>query len=457
MRLALVLVLIAACSADDEPPDTRDIALRLADLPGVTVSVGPPDQATPGYRYFVLQVTQPVDHDDPGGATFQHEVSLIHLDVAAPMIAFTTGYDDYARGAASEPAQLLVANQISIAHRLFGTSRPATPDWSTLTIEQMAADEHHIIALLKPIYDAAWISSGGSKGGMTATYHRRFYPDDVDGTVAYVAPLSFSIPDARYAAYLASLGDPACAAAVRAVAKEMLQNRRAALLTRAQSQAAIDGFSYTRIPIGPALESAILDLEWSYWQYSGARVCGSVPPTTASDDTLFQFLDFISPVSFSDDRETAAYEAYFYQAYAQLGSPGTVSIRGDLVAADLAPLRQYSEADFAGTLPLGVPIPTHDPSAMADIDDWIQHDADRMIFVYGQWDPWSGGMYRLGGAADSLELTVPAGTHDSSLLDLPPGDLDLALTKLEAWTGVTPRVQQATRRSMLRPRTNALR
>ena len=33
---------------------------------------------------------------------------------------------------------------------------------------------------------------------MTAIYHRRFYPDDVDGTVPYVAPISFGAPDLRY-------------------------------------------------------------------------------------------------------------------------------------------------------------------------------------------------------------------------------------------------------------------
>ena len=65
-------------------------------------------------------MTQPVDHTMPGGATFQQEVSLIHVDRAAPMIALTTGYNDYYRDAPGEPTLLLRANQISIEHRFFG-------------------------------------------------------------------------------------------------------------------------------------------------------------------------------------------------------------------------------------------------------------------------------------------------------------------------------------------------
>ena len=460
-RIACALALAAAACGDNLPgpaapdaqgPDTRDIAVRLAELPGVLVHEVPPVSAPAGYRYFVLQVTQPVDHDAPSGATFQQEVSLIHRDVTAPMVAVTTGYDDYNRDFPAEPTELLAANQISIEHRYFGTSRPDPADWSKLTIKQMADDEHAIVELLKPIYGAAWLSTGGSKGGMTASYHHRFYPDDVAGTLAYVAPLSFAIPDPRYATFLAATGTPACATAVRAVAKEMLQNRRAALLALAQAQATTDGLAYTRIAIAPALESAILDLEWSYWQYSGVGACSSVPATTATDAALFHFLDQISPVSFSDDPQTAEFDAYFYQAYAQLGSPGTVGIRGDLVSQDLSAFTQFTDSDYLGSLPVGVPVPAYDPAPMLDIDHWIQHDAAHFVFEYGEYDPWTGGAYHLGAATDALELTAPQGTHNSELIDLATADRDAALAKLAAWTGVTPALPPSPRPALARPR-----
>jgi hypothetical protein len=461
--MLLLAALAVACGDDgpvtaiDAPPtpdtaDTRDILERLRALPGVAVTEEQPVNAPPGYRYFVLQVTQPVDHGAPAGATFQQRVSLIHIDAAAPMIALTSGYADFSRDFASEPTALLRANQISIEHRFFGTSRPEPADWSRLTVKQMADDQHAIVVLLRDIYRAAWLNTGGSKGGMTATYHRRFYPDDVAGTVAYVAPLSFSIPDTRYAANIDTVGTPSCRTAIRAATTEMLQNRRAALLAREQAQANTQGYSYTRIAIGPAVEAAITDLEWTFWQYYGIGFCDAIPPVTATDDELFAFLDGVSSVSFGSDDTTAEFEAYFYQAYAELGSPGLVSNRGDSLPAHLAALRQFTEADYAGTFPAGVPIPTHDPAAMQDIDTWVQTEGKGLVFIYGEWDPWSGGKYRLGNATDALELVAAEGTHGAGILDLAPTDREAVLAKLTAWTGVTPSSSAPKRHARLRHR-----
>jgi len=454
LRFAVLAVLVAACGDDapatpdapagpDAPPDAdaRDIADRLAALPNVTVTEQP-NENSPGYRYFVLQFTQPVDHEAPG-ATFQQRVSLIHRDVAAPMIALTTGYEDYFRDFAAEPTRLLAANQISIEHRYFAGSRPVDPDWTKLTIAQMAADQHAIVVALKAIYGAAWISTGASKGGMTASYHRRFYPDDVDGTIAYVAPLSLAIPDARYLPQFETIGgsDPTCRDRIRALMTEMLANRRAALLTLAQTDAVNGGHAYTRIALDAALESAIRDLEWTFWQYYGLAYCDTLPttePALIADAQLWGILQAYSQVSFQNDDNTASFEAYFYQAYAQLGSPGTLAVRGDSAPAFLAPHVMFTESDYRGGLPIGVPVPAHDPAPMLDIDTWIQAEGARFIFVYGEFDPWTGGTYRLGDATDSLLLTVAGGTHGASLDDLAPADRAAALAKLAAWTGVTP-------------------
>lgn len=446
-----------AARPDAAAPDAAlDIADQLAALPGVTVTELTPTHAPAGYRYFQLQVTQPVDHAVPSGATFTQEVSLLHRDATAPMIAATTGYDDYIHDRAAEPTRLLAANQISIEHRFFGTSRPDPADWSTLTVRQAADDEHAIIALLSGIYHGPWVTTGASKGGMTAVFHRRFYPDDVAGTLAYVAPLSLAIPDARYAPFLDDVGTPACRDAVRAIAREMLENRRAALVALAQDQADTTGLVYTRIALGPAVEAAIADLEWTFWQHYGLAACPAVPATNATDQDLFDFLDLVSPVGFSADGDTAAYEAYFYQAYAQLGSPGPVSVRGDSPPAQLAALRQYTEDDYVGTLPLGEPVPVHDPAIMADIDQWVRTAGHRLVFVYGQWDPWTAGAFQLGAATESLAAVVAQGTHGSRVMDLDLADRTAVFAALATWTGVTP-TPSAARRAPTPPLSRATR
>jgi hypothetical protein len=429
--LGLLAAVLPACGDNDtEAPE--DVLGKLRALDGVTVEQV--ETRTKPYSYYVLRFTQPVDHTSPGGPTFQQRVSLLHRDLDAPMIALTSGYWDYYGDNLYELTELLAANQISIEHRYFGESRPDPADWTHLTIRQMADDQHRIITALRTIYPGAFLSTGGSKGGMTATYHRRFYPDDVDGTVPYVAPISFGAPDPRYAGFLDTIGPPACRDAVRAAATEMLQYRRAALHAEAEAQAAKGGHGYTRIAIGPALEASIVSLEWAFWQYYGVNFCIQVPSPSASDADLWKFLDRISPVTDNDDASIGRFEAYYHQAYSQLGFP-------DGGAAYLEQLLLYKDEDYDRALPAG--IPSYDNSeAMQDIEVFVKTRSSRLLFLYGQWDPWTGGMYGLGGAADSLLLVQPQGTHGARLARLPETARALAFEKLRAWTGVQPALPQ---------------
>jgi PS-10 peptidase S37 len=443
-QLAWAVVLLAgACGDNIKGPDPNDPATLLAELqalPNVHDVTEMPTSHV-GYHYFVLHFTQPVDHADPGGQTFLEEVSLIHADVAAPLVIHTSGYWDYYLDTPVEPTVLLGANQISIEHRFFGTSRPDPADWTKLTIEQMADDEHAIVASLATIYRGAKLSTGGSKGGMTAMFYRRFFPGDVDGTLPYVAPISYAAPDPRYVPYLEQVGDAACRAQVRAVAVAMLQTYRADFVADAQSEAIAMGYTYTRVAIGPAVESAIVSLEWTFWQYYGESYCTVVPdPGTTTSDDLYAFLDMISPVSASDDEQDGELEAYDYQAYFQLGYPD------DGTEDYLKPYEMYTDADYTGYMPQGVAMPTYDGgAAMQDIASWVASDGDRLLFAYGQWDPWSGGMYALGSAADSAIYVEPAGTHDSDLVGMGASDEAAAFAMLADWTGVTPMQGHAVR------------
>jgi hypothetical protein len=432
---ALLALAVGLAACGDNSPDSNDpaaFAEKLRKLDGVTVEQAQTDAQ--GYTYFILRFTQPVDHGDPGGPAFRQRVSLLHRSIEAPVIALTSGYWDYYGDSIYELTSLLGANQISIEHRYFGESRPDPADWSKLTIRQMADDEHRIVTALRDLYPGAFLATGPSKGGMTATYYRRFYPDDVDDTVPYVAPISFAAPDARYAGFLDTIGPPACRSALRAAATEMLQNRRAGLLSRAQDQANEAFHAYTRIPLGPALESSIAGLEWSFWQYFGVTYCTKVPAPTASDLEMWQFLDLIAPVTDSDDESIDQFEAYYHQAYAQLGYP-------DAGGAYLDPYLQYTDADYDRAFP--APIPAYDGgAAMHDIDAFVKGEGARMLFVYGEWDPWTGGSYELGGAADSLRLVQAQGTHGARFSRLAVADRAAAFAKLAAWTGVTPALPQ---------------
>ncbi len=446
----------AAVSDAGAVPDVSSAFLQqLSALPSVHDVTETPT-GYPGLHYFVLHFTQPVDHDDPASATFLQEVSLLHRDTAAPMVVHTSGYWDYYLDHEVELTYLLTANQISIEHRYFASSRPENPDWSKLTIAQMAADEHVIVTSLKKLYTGAYISTGGSKGGMTAIFFRRFYPDDVDGTVPYVAPISFGAPDPRYPAFLHQVGTPECRATVWALAQEMLQNHRAGLEALAQAQATAKGYQYSRVALGPAVESAIISFAWSFLQYFGISECANLPAVTAADQTLFDLLDLVSAPSDSDDGQVGLFDASYYQAYFQLGYPA------DGTDDYLKPYELYTDADYIGSLPTVQP--AYDGgAAMTDISTWLAGQGSRFVFVYGEWDPWTGGAFDLGAATDSSKLVASQGTHNSQLQSLSDADRDAAFAKLAAWTGVTvkrsrlatfvahptePRVPSAIRRAL---------
>jgi len=427
LRWLVLAGYLAGCGDNLPPPVLHD----LAALPGVH-DVTEQVTQTPGYHYYVLHFTQPVDHADPTGPTFLQEVSLLQRDTAAPMVVHTSGYWDYYLDNTVELTQLLDANQISIEHRFFASSRPDPADWTKLTIEQMADDEHAIVTALQQLYTGAFVSTGGSKGGMTAIFYRRFFPDDVAGTVPYVAPISFGVPDMRYPAFLASVGTSECHQLTKDLAVEMLSNRRAALEAATQTQADMKGHTYTRVALGPAVESAIISFEWSFWQYFGETQCATLPAVTASDADLFKVLDQVSAPSESDDEQVGLFDAYYFQAYYQLGYPA------DGTSDYLGTYELYSDADYAGSLPTAMP--TYDGgTAMNDIADFVANQGERFLFVYGQWDPWSGGALPLGNATDSLELFQDQGTHNSHLTELAAADQQAAFAKLGAWTGVTPK------------------
>jgi hypothetical protein len=437
---ALLAVLAAACGDDDPDPGrdetctplplhtaaaADDLVDRLRTLPGVDARAG--ETSLPGYSFYEVTIDQPVDHDTPCDQRFTQHLTLIHRSDDAPMVLASTGYANYVGDGPFELTAILGANQIIVEHRHFADSRPSPPRWEHLTIEQAAADHHRIVALFRPLFAGPWLSTGGSKGGMTSIFHRRFYPADIDATVPYVAPINRGNPDPRYDAFVDNLGPAECRQAIRDLQVEMLRNRRADLEARARAQAATVGHRYTRVAVGPAVESAIASLEWSFWQYSGANLCTAVPAVTATDAAVADFLERVSPVSSSADADVGFFEPYVYQVYNQLGYPGTVDTH-------LEGLLLYTGADYH-ILPEDAAMPTFDPAAMDDIVAWFQADAERFLFVYGEWDPWTGGRLELGNARDALSLTAPRGTHGAGIPELGDADQDAALDRLTAWTG----------------------
>lgn len=426
----------AVRSAVSDSGTSTDIKDRILAIPGMSLIEEKPYA---GYRYFVLNYTQPVDHRHPSKGTFQQRITLLHKDTSRPTVFFTSGYNVSTNPSRSEPTRIIDGNQVSLEYRFFTPSRPSPADWSKLDIWQAASDQHRVFTALKGIYSKNWLTTGGSKGGMTATYFERFYPKDMDGVVAYVAPNDVvNKEDSAYDRFFATVGTKECRDKLEGVQREALV-RREPLEKKYEQYAADNGYTFTTVgTLDKAYEAVVMDYIWAYWQYSLLADCDTIPADaeSATDQAIWDSIDSISGFSAYADQGLANYTPYYYQAGTQLGSP-------DIKQPWLGGLSRYGYQPPRNFVPSSIPM-KFQPSVMRDVDTWVKHHASHMLYVYGQNDPWGAERFRLGaGARDSYVFTVPGGNHGSNVAGLAPAENATATAAILRWAGVAPAAVQA--------------
>ncbi|MEU9877039.1 S28 family serine protease [Streptomyces phaeochromogenes] len=417
--------------------DAADIKDRLLAIPGMSLIEEKPYT---GYRFFVLNYTQPVDHRKPSKGTFQQRITVLHKDTARPTVFYTGGYNVSTTPSRREPTQIVDGNQVSMEYRYFTPSRPAPADWTKLDIWQAASDQHRIFKALKPVYDKKWVSTGGSKGGMTATYFERFYPRDMDGVVAYVAPNDVvNKEDSAYDRFFAKVGTKECRTRLNAVQREALV-RRTALEKKYKELAAAEGYTFNTVgSLDKAYEAVVLDYVWGFWQYGTLAGCDEIPADAknATDDEIWTSVDTISGFSFYTDQGLEPYTPYYYQAGTQLGAPtiGFPHIEKKLIRYGYQPPRNFVPRDISMKF---------QPGVMHDVDAWVKRNANQMLFVYGQNDPWGAEPFHLGkGARDSYVFTAPGMNHGANVAGLVADQKALATARILEWAGVASAAVQA--------------
>ncbi|WP_329195371.1 MULTISPECIES: S28 family serine protease [unclassified Streptomyces] len=412
------------------PAAAADIKDQILGIPGMSLIEEKP---YPGYRFFVLAYEQPVDHRQPSKGTFKQRLTLLHKDTSRPTVFYTSGYNVNTSPRRSEPTTIVDGNQVSLEYRFFTPSRPDPANWSDLDIWQAASDQHRLFTALKKIYSKNWIATGGSKGGMTATYYERFYPRDMDGVVAYVAPNDVNNKeDSAYDRFLAKVGTKECRDKLNAVQREALV-RREPLEAKYAAAAAENGWTFTTVgTLDKAYEAVVLDYTWAFWQYSLLADCAGIPvAATASDQEIWDTVDTISGFSAYTDQGLETYTPYYYQAGTQLGSP-------DIKQPHLKGLSRYGYQPPRDFVPRDIPM-TFKPGVMADVDAWVRTHADRMLFVYGQNDPWGAEPFHLGyGVKDSYVMIAPGANHGANVAKLQDGERALATARILQWAGVAP-------------------
>ena len=391
-----------------------------------------------GTRFFRITAAVPVDHAEPDGPTFGIRVNLLHRGFDRPTVVETSGYRLWDAPYRSEVTRVVDGNQLDIEHRFFSPSLPSHPDWETqLTIRQVAADHHRVISAFKRLYGRRWLSTGDSKGGMAATYHRRFYPADVTATIAYVAPNDAVDSKDAYSAFLARVGGPrldGCRDRLVALQRRMLRERgwfRGRLAGYSSDQ----GLTWDYLGgLDRGLEASVVDFYFAFWQYWGAKACRAAPDARRlSNAEVWRFAGQVNPWSNLADQRRYYSLPYHYQAATEIGGPKPFEGR-------LRGLLRYPGASTpANILPAAMKPVGHDPSVMADIDRWVRSSARRMLFIDGQFDPWAAEPFRCGAHARERQcrrVVVPRGTHGVVIADLPPRVRHQASRLIRRWAGI---------------------
>ncbi|AIG75634.1 Prolyl tri/tetrapeptidyl aminopeptidase [Amycolatopsis japonica] len=426
-----VLALAGLTPAAQAAPE--DIKEALGRIPGLTVVSENP--APTGYRFFKLTYTQPVDHRRPEGGTFQQRFTLLHKEFRSPTVVYTSGYNVSQSPNRSEPTQIVDGNQLSMEYRFFTPSRPEQPNWGKqLTIWQAAADQHRAVEAFKRLYPGKWLATGGSKGGMTATYFRRFFPDDVDATIPYVAPNDVINEHDRYNRFLANVGnDPACRSALKAIQRDVL-TRRSEFAALAAADAAKNGYTFKTVGSADvSLEISVIDSYFAFWQYQRQSDCATIPKAGAPASEVYAWFERVESLNTYSDQNLEIYVPYYFQAAYQLGAPESYE-------GYLRDLLRYPGSNVSRTfVPKSVDIPRFDHLAMPDIDFWVKSRGKRLMFVYGGNDPWGAEPFKLGfGTKDSYSYTVPGGNHGARISQLPPEQAAEATNTVRRWAGLPP-------------------
>ncbi|MEV6791520.1 S28 family serine protease [Streptomyces sp. NPDC051320] len=433
--LALVVLIgtvsAAGASAGAATAAAPDIKDRILAIPGMSLVEEKPYT---GYRYFVFEYAQPIDHHHPSKGTFEQRFTLLHKDTSRPTVFYTGGYNVSTTPGRSEPTRIIDGNQVSLEYRYFTPSRPQPADWSKLDIWQAASDQHRLYEALKPVYSKNWLTTGGSKGGMTATYYERYYPHDMDGVVAYVAPNDVvDKQDAAYDRFFETVGTKECRAKLEGVQREALV-RRKPLEKKYAAYASDNGYTFHTVgSLDKAYEAVVLDYIWGFWQYSLLADCATIPADAphATDQAIWDSIDTISGFSFYTDQGLEPYTPYYYQAGTQLGSP-------DITQPWLGKLSRYGYQPPRHYVPRSIPM-RFQPFVMDDVDHWVKQHAHHMLFVYGQNDPWGAERFSVGRHADdSYVFTAPGMNHGANVAGLAPADRAKATARILAWAGVAP-------------------
>lgn len=377
---------------------------------------------------YKIMIRQPLDHSDTTKGFFLQRVFVADKGRENIVLLITEGYaGDRAEraGFINELSPMLNSNQIFVEHRYFGESWPESIDWSYVTVQNVAQDHHAVVELFKKYYSGKWVNTGISKGGQTAVYHRKYFPNDVDVTVAYVGPLNFGIEDGRHEPFIRKVpGTAEQRQKITDFQLAVLQNR-GKIMPLLKEYVKEKNYTF-RIPLDEVLDYTVLEYSFSFWQWG--KNIDDIPASDADASTLFAHLKDVADPSYFAIEDMESMKTFFVQAAYQLGYYGY----------DTKPFRKYLSIKNAKGylkqlfLPEDLEI-KFEKKTGKEVKKYVKKTDDKIMLIYGEFDPWSASGFEVPNKPNFVKIVKPGGSHSTRINNLPDDQKELVKLTLEKW------------------------
>ena len=398
---------------------------KLASIKNI-VSIEKRDLVSHFDENYEIWFEQPIDHNNLAKGTFKQRVFLGFENPNQPVIVELRGYG-IRSDKAGELASHYNANQLAIEHRYFNNSRPENVDWNTLTVENAAKDQAIIIdAIRNTLYpNTKFISTGISKGCQTTMAHRRYFPENVDACVCYVGPLNFQREDPRIYEFLKNVSTKENRQKVKTFQELCFENRDA-LLKMMKNIAEDKGMSW-EFGADKAIDYTILEYSFAFWQ-SGTPI-ESIPTGQVSAEDIYNHLFGVVGYGFFEKSSVDDLQPYFWAALTEQGIYGY----------ETAPFKKYLNTEeiykFEWAFPDGIS-KDFNLKTMQEIKSFLDNSAEKMLFIYGEYDAWSATAVQLQDNASNREVykfVHPKGHHGTRIKSFNEASQKNIYTIIDSW------------------------
>lgn len=408
--------------------DTTEFMRKLIALDGISDVT--PVRSNIFKEKYAMKIKQNVDGNNADKGTFTQRIFVGLKGIDRPTVIVTEGYSaGYGYGDNEvELCRLFDANVVLVEYRYFSESIPNPCNWDYLTVDNSLRDLHNVRQTVGKVFKGKWISTGVSKGGQTTMFYRVSYPEDVDVSVSYVAPLNRSVEDGRHEIFLAKKAGTKKDRKIVLKAQQEMLKRRKTLVPLFEKYCKDKGYKFY-LPIEEIYDYCILEYSFAHFQYG--TPASQIPAINASDEMLFNhFMRVSGPDYFA---YPSKYLSFDVQAARELGYYG-YSLNGLKKWTVVKDTKGYLNKIM---LPAELRNIKFDPTLYNRTVKFLKEEDPTHIFIYGEADPWSAsGVCTWLDCRKKKNMRVyvqPGGDHGSCITHMPETDRVDIINRISEW------------------------